>query len=260
MGLVNFNQLYKTVSFVLCLPCLAFAQEKSTVKFENVDIQESCYILSALDVPQFERDKGKPFLEGEFVLGDNAAYDNFQNTMRSARNMACKEVKFPQIDFTRKTILGNLASGSCAARGFEKSVLRDDSNKEIYYSVKVINSNIDACSGPGLESLNLIAVPKIQKNYKVVFSPAHSDHSAYQQYGCENGKMVARDWNGNIVQPRNISPAGGGVFGVQMDCDGTMIEKMPMAEKKLLIDSGAMNIPPPCPEGTTLDGAYCKKN
>lgn len=242
----------------------SFAQEKVQdqveVKFENVDFHESCYNLHHLiGTPQYERDTGKPFLEEKLIINDAEDYRNFQNTISNARNLSCKSVEFPSIDFSQKTLLGNWGQGSCAARSFEKVVLRDDSKKKVVYSVKVVNANIGACSGPGLNSLNFIAIPKIPENYKVVFSPPPSDHGDYQQSGCSDGKMITRDWNGNIVNPRNSPPAGGGIFGLQMDCDGTMLEKMTMAEKKLLIDSGAMNIPPPCPEGTTLGGAYCVK-
>jgi hypothetical protein len=72
------------------------------------------------------------------------------------------------VDFSKQTVLGLWSSGSCAATAFEKRVLRDDINKSIIYSVSVIESAL-SCSGPGLESLNLIAIPKVPVGYKVVF-------------------------------------------------------------------------------------------
>jgi hypothetical protein len=72
------------------------------------------------------------------------------------------------VDFSLETVLGLWNTGSCAARGFRKRIVRDDKQKTIIYSVSVIASPI-SCSGPGLESLNLIAIPKVAAGYKIVF-------------------------------------------------------------------------------------------
>lgn len=201
---------------LICLSCRCYAESKSPTTFDEVDMQEGCYILSTLiDTPQFERDQGKSFLEDKLIIEDQATYSNFQKTASKARNVACKEVLFPSIDFSQKTLLGNWVSGSCAASGFERSVFKDTEKKEIIYSVRIKERNI-ACSGPGLYSINLIAIPKVPKGYKVIFKPAPDDHSGYQIYSYENGKTVARDWHGNIVAPRKSPPPGGGVFGVEM--------------------------------------------
>ncbi|MDP2653188.1 MAG: hypothetical protein Q8Q08_04055 [Candidatus Omnitrophota bacterium] len=212
----------------LVLECdsrLSFAQEKIPVKFEEVDIQESCFVLEILvNTPQFERNKGKPYLEEELVIDTDGAYDEFQKTISNARNMACKNVNFPAVDFSSKTLLGKLAGGSCAARDFKKEVYRDDAKKEIVYSVQVIerhDPNVAYFKCAPVDSINLIAIPKIPKDYKVVFIPPSPDKSkSYRSFGCEDGKMVTRDWNGNIVEPSQAPPPGGGVFGVQMDCGG----------------------------------------
>lgn len=251
------NQLM-ILAVITCGTELSFAQERTQVKFEDVDFHESCFILSLLvETPQYERVKGKPYLDEDLLIDTDSAYQDFQKTSGNARNKVCSRVDFPQVDFSQKTLLGKWASGSCAARGFEKTVIKDDAKKEIVYSVKVLERNM-ACSGPGLESMNLVAIPKIPKNYKVIFLPA-ANKNGYQSYSCENGKMIAKDWNGNIVEPRNTPPPGGGVFGVQMDCGGDSMQTMPMEEKKVLIKSGAVNVPPPCPEGTKLEGLFCKK-
>jgi hypothetical protein len=72
------------------------------------------------------------------------------------------------VDFSKQSVLGLWASGSCAATDFRKEVWRDDAQKRIIYSVSVIESPV-SCSGPGLEGLNLIAIPKIPVGYKVSF-------------------------------------------------------------------------------------------
>lgn len=184
---------------LICISCFSYAENMEPVPFDQVDIQERCYVLLGLiNTPQFERDKGKPFLEDKLVINDQVAYREFQVTASKARNMACKEAHFPSIDFSQKTLLGNWVSGSCAATGFEKEVSKDTKKKEITYRVKVKARNI-SCSGPGLHSMNLITVPKISKDYKVIFEPAPSDHREFRIYRFENGKEVARDWWGKIV-------------------------------------------------------------
>jgi hypothetical protein len=82
--------------------------------------------------------------------------------------------RVPDVDFSKKTVLGLWSEGSCAATGFEKKVLRDDIQKTITYSVTVLESQL-SCSGPGLESLNLIAIPKLPAGYKVFFESLRKD-------------------------------------------------------------------------------------
>ncbi len=185
------------------------------VAFEAADIPEHCFIFSLLiDTPEFRRREGKPFLDEKIVIDNQRAYEEFQRTVTPVRNAACKEVNFPSIDFSRKTLLGNWASGSCAAVGFQRTVVKDSEKKELVYSVKVQERAI-SCTKGGLQSLNLITIRKIPSGYKVRFEPA-TDHSMFQTYSLESGKTVARDWWGNIVPRRTQPPPGGGIYNVEI--------------------------------------------
>jgi len=77
------------------------------------------------------------------------------------------------VDFTRKTVLGFWAAGSCADAGFDHRVLRDDAGKKLRYTVIIRPGPKPACMGPGPESLNLVAIDKIPAGYKIVFDTVH---------------------------------------------------------------------------------------
>jgi hypothetical protein len=231
----------------------SFAQEKIPLKFEEINMDYCSGLGFLINTPQYERAQGKPYLEPEWVIDSDSQYTDLQNKI----NKECPNIHLPAIDFSQKTLLGKWAEGSCASRGFKRVVLRDDAKKEIVYSVQPIEERM-ACSGPGLESMGLIAIPKKSNDYKVVFLP-HFDTSGYQSFFCENGKTMARDWNGKTVEVKNTPPPGGGIFGVELDCGGDMLEKLPLDAKKLMVESGGENVPPPCPEGTKVEGSYCKK-
>jgi hypothetical protein len=259
MNSVSF--LFQVFIILLWSAHLSYAQEK--INYEELQINKSfCFDWEFLvNVPQYERSQGKPYLDDELVIDSQESYLNFQKKSIPARTQACTNVDFPPIDFSQRTLIAKYASGSCAGMGFKREVLKDNIKKEIIYSVKAIERNI-ACSGPGLESMNLITIPKVPKDYKVVFSPSF-DTSGYQSYTCKNGKMIARDWNGNIVSPRNSPPPGGGVFGVQMDCGNDKMDalqerwKNPELKKYDIIVKLYSMVPPPCPEDTyELKGKY----
>jgi len=84
-------------------------------------------------------------------------------------NQACLTKELPSVDFTKKTVLGQATEGTCGTTGYKKEVFRDDQAKIVTYFVTAINAAI-SCSGSGAAGLNLIAVPKIPNDYKVVFS------------------------------------------------------------------------------------------
>jgi len=192
------------------------AEDKLPINFEVVDIQERCFILySLINTPEFKRRKGASFLEEKLVIDNQSAYDEFQKKISKARYMACKDVAFPSVDFSQKVLLGNWASGSCAAYGFKREVSQDPRKREIIYSIEVQERRDIRCFGRGLHSMNLISIPKIPKDYKITFKPLQDDHRGFQTYSFENGKTVARDWWGNIVPRRTSPPPGGGVFGVE---------------------------------------------
>ena len=105
------------------------------------------------------------------VITNDADYQKLfdQKNMRQSCAGGDLSKLIPQVDFSKETVLGLWSSGSCAAaRVFKKRVAKDDIQKTILYSVEVTH-RIMACSGPGPESLNLIAIPAVPPGYKVIF-------------------------------------------------------------------------------------------
>jgi len=70
-------------------------------------------------------------------------------------------------------------------------------------------------------------------------------------------------WRENVVKGRLKNTAepdfGSGTGGVSIIEEHVDTKDLSPEVKKLLIDSGTRNIPPPCPEGTHLEGEYCKR-
>jgi hypothetical protein len=140
---------------------------------ENVPFEElggeQCFMFSALFPYRLQGDYYvRPPIE--LVINNQEEYRKL--FVPEVRKQQCDNVDpsnaIPPIDFTRQTVLGLWSSGSCADGGFEKRVSKDDVQKWVIYSVTVVGSDI-ACSGPGPESLNLIAVPKIAPEYRIFF-------------------------------------------------------------------------------------------
>lgn len=82
----------------------------------------------------------------------------------------CLKMDLPPVDFTKKTLLGQFTLGSCGTTGFKREVFRDDKAKTITYFVSAINTIAACLKSSGDQSLNLIAIPKVPSDYKVIFS------------------------------------------------------------------------------------------
>ena len=156
----------------ILLPVLIAGLASSRAAGEDVPFEvlggDQCYMFSQLAA----RVVGNNIIEMplELVFNNEKDYVNLfdsQMLRQSCANVDPSK-RVPEVDFSKKTVLGLWSEGSCAATGFDKKVLRDDIQKTITYSVTVIESPI-ACSGPGRESLNLIAIPKAPAGYKVFF-------------------------------------------------------------------------------------------
>jgi hypothetical protein len=130
---------------------------------------EQCFMFSRLAPFRLEGDRyvRAPL---ELVINNDEDYKRLFDP--KIRRQDCDDVDpskaIPKVDFSRQTVLGSWASGSCADTGLERIVRKDDSQRWVIYSITVVGSDI-TCSGPGLESLNLIAIPKIAADYKVFF-------------------------------------------------------------------------------------------
>lgn len=147
----------------------AFAAE---VPFQALDA-DRCFMFSALVPYKTESNKVEE-LPLELVINDQHDYEMLfdPKIMRQSCAGIDRAEAIPKVDFSKQSVLGLWASGSCAATGFEKRVFREEIQKLIIYSVSVIEA-ARRCNGPGLESLNLIAIPKIPAGYKVSFDTIH---------------------------------------------------------------------------------------
>jgi hypothetical protein len=143
----------------------AFAAD---VPFEALDA-DRCFMFSALVLYKTEGNKVEE-LPLELVINDQHDYEKLFDAkiMRQSCAGVDRAEAIPKVDFSKQSVLGLWASGSCAATDFRKEVWQDDAQKRIIYSVSVIESPV-SCSGPGLESLNLVAIPRIPAGYKVSF-------------------------------------------------------------------------------------------
>jgi hypothetical protein len=143
----------------------AFAAE---IPFQALDA-DRCFMFSALVPYKTEGNKVEE-LPLELVINDQHDYEKLFDAkiMRQSCAGVDRAEAIPKVDFSKQSVLGLWASGSCAATDFRKEVWQDDAQKRIIYSVSVIESPV-SCSGPGLESLNLIAIPKFPAGYKVSF-------------------------------------------------------------------------------------------
>lgn len=72
--------------------------------------------------------------------------------------------QFPNIDFSKYTLLGNNTTGGCS--DFKKEIVRDDVNKTLTYTLKVVNN--DYCSVFSTSN-NWVLVDKLPADYQVIF-------------------------------------------------------------------------------------------
>jgi hypothetical protein len=161
------------------LPVLMAGLALSAAASENVPFEvlggDQCYMFSQLVTT---RATGNNIVEMplELVINNEKDYKELFNPqmVRQSCANADPSKRVPGVDFAKNAVLGLWSEGSCAATGFDRNVLRDDIQKTITYSVTVLESQL-SCSGPGLESLNLIAIPKVPAGYKVLFESLRKD-------------------------------------------------------------------------------------
>lgn len=125
------------------------------IKYEDLNKPEYC-ILSP-----FEILKNK---ETEFVINNQDAYKTILSYRKS--DSVCKNFAFLEIDFSEKTLLGKYTFAAGCSINFIRHVFRDNSSKEIIYSINV--SEIGRCE-KAVYSMNWILIPKIPSDYKVKF-------------------------------------------------------------------------------------------
>lgn len=97
---------------------------------------------------------------------------DFPDTYQSIPEMSYEEFLaicnvFPEVDFSQYSVLGNHGVGSGCTVTFEKAVLIDDKDKSYLYQLTIHEAG--ACEKTSNDR-NLILVPRIPEDYKVIFS------------------------------------------------------------------------------------------
>lgn len=210
IGLKNFS-VFRVISLVTIVVVVFFiffatarsswfTWKRSNVSFEEVKIDESyCFPFRFyVGVPEFERRVGKIGLDGELIISTDADYKRLLQYRRSDENK-CRNENLPAIDFTQKILLGKFANAPCRSTKFIKTVVRDDASKTITYSVSDNRPWFSMCSGSGAASMNLITIPKIPPDYRIMFEPLIDPSSGRWYYGTDKG-WVEKDTYGNELR------------------------------------------------------------
>ncbi|MFH1607893.1 MAG: hypothetical protein ABIA78_02055 [archaeon] len=104
-------------------------------------------------------------LGDSFVVDSQEEYKKLQSDTIKSFNCEWNTLP-PEIDFSKKTLLGNHASGGGCSIDFKKKVYQDDSNKKIIHSVKVVEKG--RCDKLG-SSMNWVIIQKVPSDYSVEF-------------------------------------------------------------------------------------------
>lgn len=100
----------------------------------------------------------------EFIITSNEIYHSL--LQYKSTHPRCENFELPSIDFSQYRLLGKYAQGGGCSIDFVRKVFRDDSNKKIIYSIKVVEEG--SCEKLGA-SVNWILIPKVPSDYSVEF-------------------------------------------------------------------------------------------
>jgi hypothetical protein len=154
---------------------MLFLPLSSTGRSETVNLRflggDQCFMFSLL-VPQRHEGNHMVTLPFHVIIDDESAYRKLFEPKILRKDCAAVDLTalVPKVNFANETVLGLWMSGTCSDTGFQREVTRDESRRVVRYSVATINGPQQACMGPGPESLNLMAVPKIQAGYRILFN------------------------------------------------------------------------------------------
>ena len=143
------------IIMILVLGCI---QQDSESTFS--DLTEDLACLFPLDMVE------------EFVINSQEEYEMLLKYVSGSPT--CENFVLPSIDFSQSTLLGKYTYGSGCSVTFERHVYIDDANRQIIYSITVIEEG--NCEMLGM-SMNWIIIPKVPQGYSVVFE-VQSQHSS----------------------------------------------------------------------------------
>ena len=142
-------------------PSETFVPEFSQRQEQFTDIDEKLLFCIAVDqIRGTSPDRNSL----EFIINSQEEYQSLLQ-FRPPVDF-CQDFKLPSIDFSQFILLGKYTEGGGCSIDFVRKIYRDDVNKEVIYSIKVIEEGF--CKKMGM-SMNWALVPKIPSNYKVRF-------------------------------------------------------------------------------------------
>jgi hypothetical protein len=103
-----------------------------------------------------------------FTHGEKAIIINTLSEYKDfvGNKVNCNAQKPPEIDFTKKVLLGRyVITGGCKAPVFDKEVIQDDEKKEIKYTITARQKGTCARLWG---DMNWIAMPKVPKDYAAI--------------------------------------------------------------------------------------------
>jgi len=100
----------------------------------------------------------------EYVINSEQEYRELLNHKISTPK--CADFQLPPIDFSQYTLLGKYAYGGGCSVNLERRVYKDEANKRIIFSIRVIEKGpCDVLVG----RMNWVLIPKIPSDYEVIF-------------------------------------------------------------------------------------------
>ncbi|MBI2665887.1 hypothetical protein HYX12_04665 [Candidatus Woesearchaeota archaeon] len=130
-------------------------QETSTKnEIQFIDVNEKLTCVDPFDL----RDK-------EFIINSNEDYQKLSDYKSSSPK--CEDFELSSIDFSQYTLLGKYAQGGGCSIDFLKKVYKDDLNKKITYSIKIVEEG--SCEKMGA-NMNWILIPKVPSDYTFEFN------------------------------------------------------------------------------------------
>lgn len=83
-----------------------------------------------------------------------------------ADSPACRSAVLPHIDFSEHTLLGKYTTGSGCSVTFEKNVYKDTENRNIIYTITIVEEG--NCEMMAM-NMNWITIPVVPPGYTVVY-------------------------------------------------------------------------------------------
>lgn len=102
----------------------------------------------------------------EAVFRSQDEYEAYAEAIRYSDDEKCADAQLPEMPFDQYTLLIAKTGGSGCSASYVRSVLKDDENKRIIYSVE---AHYDGMCEMYIMNSNWVLVPKIPDDYTIEF-------------------------------------------------------------------------------------------